>query len=346
MSSVGSRINRILWSFWPFSLCGAGAYPPSRPSAPSGAARHEVITLTNISPERGKEFLSRLKIATASKIGTNALLVTGEPSEVQKAVAILNLVDTRTEFDVKDLGPAGAGPVPSSAEIAAAAGVSVGTFAHPPQDKNKARAIVDVSNGTIVAIAPVFQMQAIQHAVELRSEILKQRQALTKATKEPPSSEPPMSREPPVPGAGPSLPLPAAESPQTIAAPAMLGSSLAPETARGDSNVGSTPTKTPQTPSVDPSQDPVPTDALPPKLPDAGAAAAELKAEPKSLTASAAKPEPAAPAEPPATSSKPADKQASAQDRVSGIRRPAGRQTRRGAVECEAGRAGAGGQAQ
>ena len=150
----------------------------------SGATRGEVIPLTNISPERGREFLSRLKIGTVSRLGgTNSLLVTAEPSELAKAVTILNLVDSRTEFDIKDLGPASARQVPSSAQIASAVGgVSVGTFANPPQDKSKMRAIVDVHKGTIVAIAPVFQLEDIKLAVEIGPEALKQRKALAKPT--------------------------------------------------------------------------------------------------------------------------------------------------------------------
>jgi general secretion pathway protein D len=151
---------------------------------PSSTTRHEVIPLTNISPERGREFLGRLKIGTASRLpGSKALLVTAEPSELQKAVAILNLVDTRTEYDIKELGPASAIPVPSSSQIASVVGgVSIGTFANPPRDKTKMRAIVDVHNGTIVAIAPVFQLPQIKLAVELGPEALKQPKALAKPT--------------------------------------------------------------------------------------------------------------------------------------------------------------------
>ncbi len=217
-----------------------------------GAAGHEVITLTNISPERGKEFLSRLKIATASKMpGTNALLVTGESSEVQKATVLLNLVDTRTEFAVKELGPAVTGQVPSSADITAAAtGVSVGTFAHPPQDKNKTRVIVDVHQGTIVAVAPVFQMQDIQHAVDLTAQILKHQKALT-ATKETPGTKPPESGAPTVSGPVSGLEVATADAAQTIPAPAMLGASFTAKTTGGNSDVAPTPAKNSQKSSVE-----------------------------------------------------------------------------------------------
>jgi type II secretory pathway component GspD/PulD (secretin)/RNA polymerase-interacting CarD/CdnL/TRCF family regulator len=149
------------------ALCG-GRLSAGEASTASGTAGHEVISLTNISAERGREFLGRLTTATASKLpGSNALLITAEPSELQKAAAILNLVDSRTEFDVKELGPASAGQMPSNLQIAnAVRGISIGTFAHPPQDKSKMQAIVDVHNGTLVVIAPVFQVQDIQLAVQ------------------------------------------------------------------------------------------------------------------------------------------------------------------------------------
>jgi len=146
--------------------CGGPLFA-AEANTPSGVTRSKVIPLANIPAERGREFLSRLKIGTVSRLpGTNALLVTAEPGELQKAIAILDLVDTRTEFDIKELGPASAIPCPSNAQIASAVGgVSIGTFANPPQDKTRMRAIVDVHDGMVVAVAPVFQLQDIRLAV-------------------------------------------------------------------------------------------------------------------------------------------------------------------------------------
>ena len=164
----------IFWAV--LALCGGPLLRRQRSGCPGRAARHEVIPLTSISPERAKEFLSRLQLGTASKLpGSNALLVTAEPGDLQKAVAVVNLVDTRTEYDIKELGPACGKTLPSSVQIASVMnGLSIGTFANPPQDKTKARAIVDIHNGTIVAIAPVFQLQDLKLAVEASPEALKQ----------------------------------------------------------------------------------------------------------------------------------------------------------------------------
>ncbi len=150
-------------------------------SASSGTVQHRVIPLTHIAPQRGKEFLTRLKIGTASRLpGTDTLLVTGGPGELQKAIAILGLVDTVTEFDIKQLGPvSAAGMMPSNERIAdAVGGISLGTFANPPRDKTRMRGILDVHNGAVVAIAPAFQLKDITTAVELGPEAVRRRRVL------------------------------------------------------------------------------------------------------------------------------------------------------------------------
>ncbi|MBM4027347.1 MAG: hypothetical protein FJ280_18365 [Planctomycetes bacterium] len=143
-------------------LCGG-----PRAAVYANAASGRIVPLTHISPERGREFLSRLKIATASRLGTTqALLVTAEPGELRKALAVLDLVDTRTEFDIQELGAAATIVLPEPAQMASAVGgVAIGTFANPPQDRAKMRAIVDVHNGMVVAVAPIFQLRSIRHAV-------------------------------------------------------------------------------------------------------------------------------------------------------------------------------------
>lgn len=167
-------------------LCGGPLFALDE-SASSGTARHEFIPLTQISPGKAREFLGRLAIGTASQLpGTKALLVTAEPSELQKAIAILDIVDTRTEFDIKELGPASAPQaLLSNEQIAdAVGGISIGTFTQPPKDKTKMRAILDVHNGSLVAIAPIFQLEDIRVAVELGPDVLRQRKALARPASE------------------------------------------------------------------------------------------------------------------------------------------------------------------
>jgi len=175
-------------SFTTVVLCvlalGAGSLRATVETAVAGGIRHRAVSLQHITPEQGRDFLTRLNIATVSKIpGVNSLLITGDEEELQKAAAVLDLVDARIEFDVRTHGPA-TPTMPSSAEIAAAVGgVSIGTFANPPQDKTKMRAIVDVHNGNVVVIASTMQMQDIRYAVELGPGILRDRRTVSGAPK-------------------------------------------------------------------------------------------------------------------------------------------------------------------
>jgi len=141
--------------------------------------------LKHITPEQGMDFLARLKLGTASRVPNQAsLLVTGETDELRRARAVLELVDTRTEFEVARLGPASAmGTLSSNADIArAVGGLCIGTFAHPPKDRDKMRAIIDVHGGDIVAVAPAFQMKDVRLAAQLGAQVLQERSALSQPT--------------------------------------------------------------------------------------------------------------------------------------------------------------------
>lgn len=150
----------------------------------SSDATHKVVALQHITAERGRDFLTRLGIATASKLpGAESLLITGNKSDLQKAQAVLELVDSRTEYDVRDLGATFAS-LPASAEIARAVGsVCVGTFANPPRDRSLMRAIVDVHNGRVLIISPVIQIQDIRIAVELGPAVVRERRTVASPEK-------------------------------------------------------------------------------------------------------------------------------------------------------------------
>jgi len=152
--------------------------------ASAGEAGHKVVPLSHISPEKGKEFLTRLKIGTANRLpGTSALLVTGPQDELQKAAAVLKVVDAPGNFDIEPLGPASSARLfPANKQIAGAVGnISIGTFAHPPQGTNQPRALIDIHNGVVIAVAPIFQLQDIKLAVELGPQVLKQRKSTSHA---------------------------------------------------------------------------------------------------------------------------------------------------------------------
>ncbi len=165
-------------------LCCSAPLLATEGAAVSGTTGHAVFSVQHITPEQGRDFLSRLSIGTVSRMpGVNSLLVTGDEADLRKAAAVLDLVDSRTKFDVRVLGPA-MPMLPSSTEIAAAVGgVCVGTFADPPKDRTKMRAIVDVHNGNVVAVASTMQMQDIRYAVELGPNVLRERRTAAAPSK-------------------------------------------------------------------------------------------------------------------------------------------------------------------
>ncbi len=143
-----------------------------------GTARAKFVPLTHLTQEQGQQFLARLKLGTVSPMpGTNALLVTAGPQELRKAVAVLDVVDSPKQYDIKQLGVASAAPIlPSNRQIEAAVGnICIGTFDQRPPETSKPRALIDTHNGVIVAIAPIFELQDIALAVELGPDVLKGR---------------------------------------------------------------------------------------------------------------------------------------------------------------------------
>lgn len=147
-------------------------------SVPSGTLDHKIVSLSYVTPERAKELLAKLKMGTASRMpGTNSLLVTGGADELRKAGVILAIVDAPQQYDVAQLGPASSlSTLPTSDRITdAVGGITIGTFDHPPRGTEKAKALIDVHNGAVVAVAPIFQLQDIRLAIALGPEVLKQR---------------------------------------------------------------------------------------------------------------------------------------------------------------------------
>ena len=168
-------------------LCN-GSLWASDPGVPSAGADHRIFLLNHISPERAREFLSTLNLATASRMpGTNALLVTGCPDDLRKVAALLSLVDAHEDFQIKQLGPASSAlGLPPSERIAAAVGsVCIGSFAQPPSEAGKAKAIIDTHNDFVWAVAPIFQLQDIALAVELGPQVLEQRKIASRQAPRP-----------------------------------------------------------------------------------------------------------------------------------------------------------------
>ena len=138
-------------------------------SGPSEVVGHIILPLKHISAKQGTGYLAEAKIGTVSPLpGVNALLVTGPSRELAKAVAILQLMDSKEQFVMRAIFPGSAArTLPSNQQIAAAIGdFSVGDFSNPPAGNTATRAIIDIHNDTVVLVAPVGQLERIIAAIE------------------------------------------------------------------------------------------------------------------------------------------------------------------------------------
>jgi general secretion pathway protein D len=175
--SFESRCGSLAVLLLAIVLCVGGPLWAADWNVPSGTLDYKMVSLTHISPQSGKDFLAKLGIGTASWLPeTKSLLVTGEAGELRKAVAILAVVDAPQPYDVIQLAPASsAGTLPSNERIAEAVGkIAIGTFANPPLGTDKAKALIDVHDGAVLAIAPSAMLSDIKQAVELGPQALKQ----------------------------------------------------------------------------------------------------------------------------------------------------------------------------
>ena len=137
---------------------------------------YRIISLKNIAPEQGKKFLDDIGIGTVSNFpNSSALLVTAQPRELAKAKAILDLIDQREQYTVKEIIPASAaGNFPSKEQIAAKINnISIGSFSAPPTAQSRTRVIIDFHNNALVAIAPTNVMSQIITAVKQLQKIEK-----------------------------------------------------------------------------------------------------------------------------------------------------------------------------
>jgi len=130
---------------------------------------HKVFTLAHIPGEQGKKYLRDLNLGTVSQLpGTNTLLLTGQPQELAKAITILDVVDAKERFVIREIFPASAAnSLPSNKHIATVIGnITIGNFSNPPSDTATTKAIIDIHNGNVLAIAPASQMEKIVSVIE------------------------------------------------------------------------------------------------------------------------------------------------------------------------------------
>ena len=163
----GQGRAKILVFIWTAAviLSGSCLFAAEQEAAPL-AGRYRVFSLKHISAEQGKKYLAQAGIGTVSQLpGANVLLVTAKAEDLIKANAIIELVDAEKLFDIKVFPHAA--NFPSNEQVASEVNdVSIGTFSSPPSGTAKAKAIIDVHNDTVIAIAPAEQLQKIVSAIE------------------------------------------------------------------------------------------------------------------------------------------------------------------------------------
>lgn len=155
-------------------LCTGHRVLANQHAGPPEEAKFEIFTLRHISVEQGKKYLAEVVTGTVTSLpGTSALLVTAQRSELVKSKNLLDLVDEPGQFIVQSILPASAvRTLPSNEQIAAilspslTRGVSIGNFSNPPSRDAKIRAIIDIHNDSVVAIAPPSLMERIISVLE------------------------------------------------------------------------------------------------------------------------------------------------------------------------------------
>ena len=135
----------------------------------SKEAGYRIFPLKHISVEQGKKYLAEVMTGTVTHFpSSSALLVTAEPYELTKAKAILDLVDGPEQFVIKAILPVSAARnMPSNEQIAAklnpslTRGISIGSFSNPPHKDAKTKAIIDIHNEAVIAVAPASLLEKI-----------------------------------------------------------------------------------------------------------------------------------------------------------------------------------------
>ena len=136
-------------------------------------AGYKIFPLKHISVEQGKNYLAKVMTGTVTHFpASSALLVTAEPRELTKAKAILDLVDGPEQFVVKAILPVSAARnMPSNEQIAAklnpslTRGISIGSFSNPPGLNASTKAIIDIHNDDVIAVAPAGLLEKIVYVI-------------------------------------------------------------------------------------------------------------------------------------------------------------------------------------
>lgn len=154
-------------------LIGSHFFVAGRANA-AVAPDYKHVELKNISVRQCKQQLAQLVKTTVTHYPntTTVLLSSEKPDELAKAMVILDLIDSPEQFVIKEILPVSAARnMPSNDQIASklhpslTRGISIGSFSEPPRKGVISRAIIDIHNDAIIAIAPAELLKAIESVV-------------------------------------------------------------------------------------------------------------------------------------------------------------------------------------
>ncbi len=216
--------RRVVWCTLATLLLLAAGCAIGPTSGSASKADRTIFELKAIAPERAMELLADLGFDEVSILTeSNSIAVSGPADVQQKAAVVLDLIDAPVPYTIETLAPMSrARELPANEQFAAVLGnAAIGTFAEPPQRGRFSRAIIDIHDDSVIAIAPAplcrdivtlmtFGPTALQR-VEERSEA----EAVAHATVETTSAE----------GARPTTPAPEPEA----AAEEILSAAVLPD---------------------------------------------------------------------------------------------------------------------
>ena len=134
----------------------------------SPAPRYRVFAIKNITGLQAKAFLEDMGVGTVSLLpgSPNTMLVTASQADLIKVSSIMELIDSTTEHTYGVICGADELTLPSSKQLEKAiCGIAIGTLMDPPPLSAPVKAIVDIHNDKVVAIAPVSEYDKIAVAV-------------------------------------------------------------------------------------------------------------------------------------------------------------------------------------
>ena len=144
---------------------------------------HQKFVLKHIRSEQCIILLSQLGLDQISQAPeANAVLIATSPELLRRASLVLDIIDTKEDYVIENMGPASAvRTLPSNSQIATALGdIRIGTFADPPQLGAQTQGIIDIQADVILAIIPArYRVQLLDLLTRTTADTMFTRSAST-----------------------------------------------------------------------------------------------------------------------------------------------------------------------